>query len=371
MRALVGVVVGVLVIAGCSGERGDRVVVGKVTTTASTAPPPGPTIALPAPELGRPPPPEPRAARHLKGANGRPYGTIAFRSDVPVPRDLRFVLVAGSDARPREEIQRTRADSIHLIAVNPRTLQGTVLGFPRDAWVEIPGRGAGKINTALQHGGPDLLAKTVTHLTGLPVHYYVLTGFNGLITMVNELGGVDVHVDRRMDDRASGAHFERGWHHFDGAEALAFSRNRHDVPYGDFSRSENQGKIILAALAKMRAEVGDDGGVRRWLQVLTRHVYLDVPAGELPGLAALGRRVDPASLTNLVVPGRVGTAGSQSVVYLGEEAARIFLDLRPDATIGNAGPVAEEETSTTTRPSTTTTSSSTSTTDTTAPSWGF
>src|SRR3546814_6401094 len=57
-----------------------------------------------------------------------------------------------------------------------RTLEGTVLGFPRDAWVEIPGRGAGKINTALTFGGPQLLAETVRNLTGLPVHYYVLTG---------------------------------------------------------------------------------------------------------------------------------------------------------------------------------------------------
>ena len=358
-RAAVLGLVAMLVAAGCSGKRRADVIVGKPATTTTAAAVVA-TVVVPPPDLGRKPIPEPRPVRGLKGANGRPYGTIAFRSDIPVPGHLVFILVAGSDARPREDIRRTRADSIHLLAVNPRTLEGTVLGFPRDAWVEIPGRGAGKINTALSSGGPDLLAETVRHLTGLPVHYYVLTGFSGLAGMVDELGGVDVFVDRRMNDRNSGAHFDPGWHHFNGAEALAFSRNRSDVPQGDFSRSENQGKVILAALAKMRAEVGDDEGIRRWIQVMLRHVVLDVPMDELLPLGALARRLEPEALRNVVVPGRVGTAGSQSVVYLGEDAVRIFEDLRPDAVLG--APQRPEQTTTSSSSSSSSTVPATTTT---------
>jgi LCP family protein required for cell wall assembly len=356
-------VVVALLVAACGRKGNADVVIGKTKKTTTTAAPAA-TIVVPPPDLGRPPTPEPRNAPGLKGANGRPYGTIAFRSDVPVPGDLLFVLVAGSDARPREDIRRTRADSIHLIAVNPRTLEGTVLGFPRDAWVDIPGRGANKINMALVYGGPQLLAETVRHLTGLPVHYYVLTGFTGLVSMVDELGGLDVFVERRMNDANSGARFQPGWHHFNGNEVLSFSRDRHSVPNGDFSRSENQGKIILATLAKMRAEVGDDDGLRRWLEVLLRHVDLDVSPNELMPLAALGRRMEPEALRNIVLPGRVGSAGSQSVVYLGEDAARIFLDLRPDAVLGSS---TRPEQTTTTEPSTTTTPSSSTTTSTTDP----
>jgi LCP family protein required for cell wall assembly len=344
--------------AACGVRRHADVVIGKPAAVTTTALPEATIVTVPPPDLGRPPQPEPRNVPGLKGANGRPYGTIAFRSDGPVPGDLLFVLVAGSDARPREDVRRTRADSIHLLAVNPRTLEGTIVGFPRDAWVDIPGRGANKINMALVYGGPDLLAATVRHLTGLPVHYYVLTGFTGLVSMVDELGGVDVFVERRMNDANSGARFQPGWHHFNGNEALSFSRDRHSVPNGDFSRSENQGKLILAALAKLHAEVGDDEGLRRWLGVLLRHVDLDVPPDELMPLAVLGRRLETQFVRNLVLPGRVGYAGSQSVVYLGEEAARIFLDLRSDAVLG--GPSRPEQT-TTTAP--TTTSSTTSTTD--------
>jgi LCP family protein required for cell wall assembly len=234
---------------------------------AAAEPPPSPTLAAP---------------------TGKPWAPpIPFATTEAVPEKPVFILVAGSDARPNEDLLHTRADSLHLLCVNPATGQGTLLGFPRDSWVEIPGHGRGKINNALALGGPDLLAATVRRLTGLPVDYYVITGFPGLMTMVDELGGVDVFVDRRMNDRNSGARFQRGWHHFTGGEALAFSRDRTDVERGDLTRSEHQGLVMLAALAKMRAEVADDAGVARWIGVLVRHARLDVPLAKLPALGAL------------------------------------------------------------------------------------
>lgn len=344
-----------LLTTGCSGGGGnvssDDVVLGvpDEETTTSTR---GPRVII-APE----PPPadlfvdgeartgglaEPRSGRHLAVPDGQPPPpAIEFTSAADVPPDLVFVLVIGSDARPKEDLTRTRADSVHLLAVNPSTGQGTILGLPRDAWVEIPGKGRGKINGALAAGGPNLLAATVRRTTGLPVDYYLLTGFTGLTRMVDELGGVDVMVERRMSDKASGAFFERGWHHFSGTEALAFSRNRNDVANGDFSRSGNHGVLMLAALAKMRGEVGDDDGLGRWIDVMLRHVRLDVPVSSLRGLAALARGLDPARITNVVAPGRIGKAGGQSVVFLTKGAVTLFDDLRADGVVGGAtAPVA-------------------------------
>jgi LCP family protein required for cell wall assembly len=297
---------------------------------------------------------EPPASPALAAATGKPWpAPVPFTTGEAVPDGLVFILVAGSDARPREDLLHTRADSLHLLAVNPATGQGTLLGFPRDSWVDIPGHGRGKLNNALALGGPDLLAATVRRLTGLPVDYYVITGFPGLISMVDDMGGVDVLVNRRMNDRNSGAHFQRGWHHMTGAQALAFSRDRTDVERGDLTRSEHQGLVMLSALAKMRAEVADDGGVGRWIGVLVKHARLDVPLAKLPALGALARRLDPARLTNVVAPGRVGTTAGQSVVFLTTEAARLFEDLRADAVVGTAE--ADPATSTT-RPAATATS---------------
>jgi LCP family protein required for cell wall assembly len=295
---------------------------------------------------------EPASSRGLALPNGKPWAPpIPFTTSEPVPDKLVFILAAGSDARPGEDLLKVRADSIHLLCINPATGQGTLLGFPRDSWVEIPGHGRGKINNAMALGGPDLLADTVRRLTGLPVDYYVITGFRGLMSMVDELGGVDVLVNRRMNDKNSGARFERGWHHMTGGQALAFSRDRTDVPMGDLSRSENQGLVILSALAKMRSEVADDPGVARWIGVMLKYVKLNMPVTRLPTLGALARRLDPARIRNVVAPGRLGFTARQSVVFLTTEAARMFEDLRPDAVIGTPTPeMASAPASTTTRP---------------------
>ena len=323
-----------------------RLVVASTTTTQATALPTS-TIALP-PETTAPPAAPASGtgggsgpAFTLKPSDGRAYANaIPFTSSVPVPSGLQFVLVIGSDARPGQDPRRANGDSVHLVAVNPATMEGTVVGFPRDSWVAIPRRGNGKLTSALANGGPSLVVDTVRQLTGLPIDYYVLTGFAGLTSMVDALGGVDVLVNRRMADRNSGAFFVQGWHHFDGTQALAFTRNRHDTTSGDFGRSENHGTLILAALGKIRAEVGDDAGIRRWLEVLGRHATLDVPADRLAGLATLGRRLDPARMRNVVVPGRIGTAGRASVVYLSSEAANLFADLRDDAVLGGSASAA-------------------------------
>jgi LCP family protein required for cell wall assembly len=357
------VVVGVALSLVLRGPDDPDVIVGFTGETTSTPPTEPPTIlepppTLPPPDLGRAPLPEPGPAIGLKVANGHPFEpAVEFHSDIPIPGDLVFILVLGSDARPKEDLLATRADSIHLVAVNPRSGQGTIVGFPRDAYVQYPRGGRGKINDALARGGPQYMAETVRMLTGLPVDYYVLTGFVGLQRMVDDVGGIDVLLDRRMNDRNSGARFEKGWQHFVGGEALAFSRNRHDVPNGDFSRSENQGQLLLAGLGKLRSSVADDGRLLDFLNVLRKSCRFDVPVDHLPRLAALARRLEPERMNNVVLPGRVGYAGSASVVYLTQDAPRLFADLRDDAVIGTAAGGAPPPSSSS--PSTTTASSTT------------
>jgi LCP family protein required for cell wall assembly len=372
---IVGLALSVALVAGaCSGgsrtEKG--LVIGESTSTST---------ALPAPDIIEDPTTTTAEASTTTGAprtgggasgsgrpvtakltgipDGSPYGeAIPFTSSVEVPANLVWVLAIGSDARPGGDMRKSNGDSIHLVGVDPQTGAGTVVGFPRDSYVKIPGRGTGKINSALAMGGPKLMAETVRQLTGLPVDFYVLTAFEGFQRIVDELGGVNVQVDRKMNDKNSGARFDPGWHDMNGGQALAYSRDRYDVPNGDFGRSLHQGNVMLSGLAKLRAEVGDDEGLHRWIGVFLRHADLDSPPQQLLPMAALARRLDPAKITNIVAPGRVGTAGGASVVYLTDEARKLFLDLRPDAAIG--GPTGDQPrpaptTTTTVAPTTTTT----------------
>lgn len=245
-----------------------------------------------------------------------------------------FVLALGSDARPGEEIDEQRMDSIHLIGINPAKRQATVLGFPRDSWVPVPGVGTGKINSALTYGGTSLAVETIEALTGIRVDYYALTSFGGLRSMVDSIGGLRIEVPYPMNDSYSGAAFEEGAQRLDGGQVLALSRNRHDTPNGDFSRSENQGLVFLAVLAQFRKEFArDPSRLFTWLGAGARNMATDVPVRELLTLAFTAYRIKPSGVRNLVVPGSTGSEGGQSVVFLSSEAPTIYADLADDGLV--------------------------------------
>jgi hypothetical protein len=103
--------------------------------------------------------------------------------------------------------------------------------------------------------------------------------------------------------------------------------------------------------------------------VLLKYAKLDVPLAKLPALGALARRLDPARLKNVVAPGRLGFTARQSVVFLTNEAARLFEDLRPDAVVGSAegAPASSSSSSSTTAPGRSSHSSGRSSTTTSSP----
>ncbi len=249
----------------------------------------------------------------------------------PVPGGPIFVLVLGNDARPGESI--SRADGIHLIGVNPGLGQATILDIPRDTYTPIPGHGTDKINAAHVYGGPQLMAAAVSNLVGVDIPYVLTTGFVGLTAMVDEMGGVDVDVPTAMSDSNSGAFFSAGRQRMNGSEALAFSRNR-GIAGGDFSRTRNQGILILSALAKLRAEGTSPARILRSLAVLLRHTTLDgVGVADLYRLGRLGLSIDPAQVNNVVMPGVAGSAGGASVVFPTSAAPGVFADMADDGIV--------------------------------------
>jgi LCP family protein required for cell wall assembly len=224
------------------------------------------------------------------------------------------LLIIGSDARPNERLDRTRSDSMHVLSWNPDTKRGSLLGIPRDTYVKLPNGRMGKITGALGQAGPDGVAASVRNLTGIPVNRWVITGFAGFKGMVDQLGGVTINVTP-INDKASGAQFAGGWYNFNGAAALAFARARKVLPNGDFTRSENQGKLLLAILTKLRAETSSPAEFLRWVDVFERNGKTSLSRPEMLSLALTARGIVPASIANVVMPGRAGNAGGASVVF--------------------------------------------------------
>ena len=240
------------------------------------------------------------------------------------------VLAIGSDFRVGEAGCGC-ADSVHLLTINPARRAATIVGFPRDSWVDIPGHGNGKLNTALQVGGPELVVASVEGLTGIPVDYYLLTDFQGFSRLVDGVGGIEVDVPYAMADPYSGAYFTPGRVAMKGGHALAFARNRHGTPGGDIGRSLNQGRVLLGALRELRRDFDHDPAtVMAWIAVGMRHLETDLSLAELSRLALAATGIPVSAVENVVVPATIGTVGAASVVFVGSGASDMFADLRAD-----------------------------------------
>lgn len=228
-----------------------------------------------------------------------------------------FVAVLGSDVRSGPpDGGGGRCDGIHIVAINPVAKGGTILNFPRDSWVNIAGRGMDKINSACSSGGAELMVQTLKNLTGIPIHFFAITEFSHFIKFIDELGGIDVHVPYAMADSPSGAFFQAGPIRMTGGQALSFTRNRKDTPRGDFSRADNQGILIQAALVKYKAEAADAHRVLDYIRSARRHIRASAPVMDLVRLGLLAKDIDPAQLKNVTMPGSTGSAGGASVVFL-------------------------------------------------------
>ncbi len=245
----------------------------------------------------------------------------------PRPGAPVFLLAIGNDERPG--VSGARGDALHLIGVNPGTGDATILNIPRDTVVAIPGRGRDRINLANARGGPRLSAQTVGAMVGVDVTYAVETDFDGFVGMVDELGGLVVDVPEPMYDRASGAHFDPGPQRLAGRDALAYARNRHQFPTGDLRRTENQGYLLISALAQLRAEGTGPLRTLRLIGTLVRHTHLEgLGLGDLYRLGRLAMTVDPARVRNVVLP--VAPAGGGGLVP-GAAARSLFADFADDA----------------------------------------
>lgn len=236
----------------------------------------------------------------------------------------KIVAVVGSDARPGEDREATRADSIHFVGIDADGNAG-IVGVPRDAWVPIPGAGNSKINASLVFGGPEMMMDTFTELTGLDFDGYLLTGFAGFEGLIEVLGGLEMDVPRNFNDQAAKAYLEAGEQVLTAADALALSRVRKTIPGGDFQRQEHGGLVMMAAQAMLRAN--GPGGLPGILAGSRPHLSTDLSPAELLRLSAAITRVDPDRVTNVVASGGVGYAGSASVVFLADSAADLWQDL--------------------------------------------
>lgn len=187
------------------------------------------------------------------------------------------ILVAGTDSRKgltgaqQKSYGNTtiaggnRSDATMIVRVVPSTKQVSVLSIPYDTFVPIYGsNGPNKISDALNNG-PKALVKTVEQSIGIPINAYVGINFNGVIQLVQSLGGIKVDFPYPSKDPKSGLNVQSGCQLLNGTQALALARSRYFYYYKNgswqydgssgFGRIHRQHTVIRAMINKAKASV--------------------------------------------------------------------------------------------------------------------
>lgn len=240
-----------------------------------------------------------------------------------------YVLVIGNDARSGNP-PTARADAIHIVGINTDTMKAGILNFPRDSWVNIPGRGMAKMNEATVTGGPERLAQTLEGVTGIELDYWVMTGFEGFMGIIDGIGRVKVHLPTSLNDpTGSGIHMPAGTHDMGPKSSLAYLRTRHSFGTGDLQRTTNQGTYLIQMLKKLRADISSNpASMLNWISLTKRHASFDMTAQEMFRLAVLATQVSPKDVDNVTVPATTGSAGAASVVFISPGASQLYARMR-------------------------------------------
>jgi LCP family protein required for cell wall assembly len=252
------------------------------------------------------------------------------------------LLLVGTDAQGNAG---GRSDSIIIVHIPASRDRAYLVSIPRDSRVDIPAYprtgypgGTDKINAAYaygssneggQSGGFELLALTIKQLTGISFSGGAILDFDGLRSVVDAVGGVDICVD----EETYLAHV--GCQHFSGTLALAYARERKSIPDGDYGRQRHQQQLI-AAIAKKIASSGmltDPLATDRALRGMGDAVTFDGNGTSLMDWILSLRSIDPDTITMIKTnSGRYTTEAfdGEDFEILTDTSRQLFTAVRDD-----------------------------------------
>jgi LCP family protein required for cell wall assembly len=221
------------------------------------------------------------------------------------PEKVFNLLVMGSDQRIGEGGFRT--DTIILVTINIPAKKVTMISFPRDLYVYIPGWSYQRINTAMFYGGFDSIAQTLKYNFGVQPDHYILVSFDAFEQIINTLGGIDVEVGRDFTDQYWDKSYKTipaGTVHMDSAIALWYARTRSSS--NDFDRARRQQEVLFAIGRRIvSADVIDN--VKDLYDILIDNVTTNLTWSEIAPLIPLTVKLrDKTQVESYVIgPGQV------------------------------------------------------------------
>ena len=229
-------------------------------------------------------------------------------------------------------------DSLMLITFNPQTFNATMLSIPRDSYVPITCLG-GKKNkiTHSAWGGEKCIIKTIENMTGLTIDYYAKINFNGIVKLVDTLGGIDVDVEYTFCEQDSQRRFgehtiylNKGYQTINGEQALAYSRNRHpntlycgkewtDYDSNDFVRGQHQQEVLQAILTKIKG-IRDLSTIYGLLDTISNNMETNMDVNTILSFYNVGKDLaarfkESASINDIINIEKLYLNGYSAMIY--------------------------------------------------------
>ncbi|WP_147062250.1 LCP family protein [Knoellia locipacati] len=256
-----------------------------------------------------------------------PSATLPDGSVVELPKGVgQNYLIIGSDARPGETA--SRSDVIVLVHVPEDKKAVQLIHFPRDLYVQIPGRKKDKINAAYAYGGAPLLVSTLQNLLGVKIDHVAKTDFEGFRNMTNAVGGVRVYAEEASGEGRMAV--REGWNDLDGEQALAFVRERKTLSEGDISRGRRQQAFIKALMIKTLtpATIANPVRLTKFVDAATSNLVVDkaLDVGQMRSEAISLRNIRSSDIVFITAPfSGYGTAPDGGSIDIVDEAGMAAL----------------------------------------------
>lgn len=198
------------------------------------------------------------------------------------------ILLLGVDARPDDEDEASRADSMMLISFDREHGYIKMTSFLRDSWVYIPvADKKQRLNAACTYGGYSGVVDTIEYNFGVDIDGYVVADFEMFKIMVDSIGGVEVDVTEKEakevtnhPGRYGNVTLESGKHTLTGEQALAYCRIRKIDT--DWKRTERQ-RTVIQQIIKGVVSSGPVGAYKAASNVAP-YIQTDLTKNEIRGL---------------------------------------------------------------------------------------
>lgn len=158
----------------------------------------------------------------------------------------RDVVVLGLDAG------RGNTDVIFTIRVKGGETR--IIQIPRDSYVDTRSFGPMKVNALYAYGGTKAVKSELTRLMHRPINHHILINLEGIRTIADLLGGLEVDVPKRLyyQDHSQGLYIDLqpGLQVLKGRDLEGFLRWRHDGE-GDFGRLRRQQLVLKSLFSKL------------------------------------------------------------------------------------------------------------------------